>query len=148
MRERDLRSIVKKKFKKTTNSSHRYPIVENHLDQNFHVKNSRELWVSDITYIRTAQGWLYLTAVIDLFDRKVIGWSLSETMKAQETSVAALKMARLHSSVQDHDNLIFHSNRGIQYACTEFTSIVGTNITRSMSGKGNCYDNAVAESFF
>ena len=148
MRERDLRSIVKKKFKKTTNSSHRYPVVENYLNQNFQVKNSKEVWVSDITYIRTGQGWLYLTTVIDLFDRKVIGWSLSETMKTQDTSIAALKMARLHRPLQDHDSLIFHSDRGIQYACTEFTSMVGKNITRSMSGKGNCYDNAVAESFF
>ncbi|MFY7814755.1 MAG: IS3 family transposase [Chryseobacterium taeanense] len=148
MRERNLRSIVKKKFKKTTNSSHRYPVAENYLNQNFQVKSSKEVWVSDITYIRTGQGWLYLTTVIDLFDRKVIGWSLSETMKAQDTSIAALKMARLHRPLQDHDSLIFHSDRGIQYACTEFTSIVGKNITRSMSGKGNCYDNAVAESFF
>ncbi len=148
MREGGLRSIVKKKFNKTTNSSDRYPVVENYLNQNFHVKNSREVWVSDITYIRTGQGWLYLTTVIDLFDRKVIGWSLSETMKAQDTSVAALKMARLHRPLQEHYSLLFHSDRGIQYACTEFTSIVGKNITRSMSGKGNCYDNAVAESFF
>lgn len=104
--------------------------------------------MSDITYIHTGQGWLYLTTVIDLFDRKVVGWSLSGTMKAQDTSIAALKMARLHRSLQDHDSLIFHSDRVIQYACTEFTSIVGKNIIRSMSGKENCYDNAVAESFF
>jgi transposase InsO family protein len=116
MRERGLRSIVKKKFKKTTNSSHRYPVVENYLNQNFQVKSSKEVWVSDITYIRTGQGWLYLTTVIDLYDRKVIGWSLSETMKAQDTSIAALKMARLHRPLQDQDNLIFHSDRGIQYA--------------------------------
>ncbi|RNA60459.1 hypothetical protein D1631_18360 [Chryseobacterium nematophagum] len=67
MRERDLRSIVKKKFKKTTNSSHRYPVVENYLNQNFHVKNSKKIGISDITYIHTGQGWLYLTTVIDLF---------------------------------------------------------------------------------
>lgn len=110
MRERGLRSIVKKKFKKTTNSSHRYPVVENYLNQNFQTNNSKEVWVSDITYIRTSQGWLYLTTVIDSFDRKVIGWSLSETMKAQDTSIAALKMARLHRPLQDHDSLIFHSD--------------------------------------
>ena len=80
--------------------------------------------MSDITYIRTGQGWLYLTIIIDLFDRKVIYWSLSETMKAQDTCIAALKMARLHRSLQNHDSLIFHSDRGGQYACTEFTSIV------------------------
>ena len=80
-------------------------------------------------------GWLYLTTVIDLYDRKVIGWSSGETMKAQDTSITALKMARLHRPLQHQDNLIFHSDRGIQYVCTEFTSIVGKNITRSMSGK-------------
>ena len=104
--------------------------------------------MSDITHIHINQGWVYLTTVIDLFDRKAIGWSLSETMKAQDTSIAVLKMARLHRPLQDHDNLIFHSNRGIQDACTELTSLVGKNITRSMSGRGNYYDNAVAESFF
>lgn len=148
MREHNLRIIVKKKFKKTTNSSHRYPVAENYLNQNFQIKSSKEVWVSDITYIRTRQGSLYLTTVIDLFDRKVIGWSLSETMKVQDTSIAALKMARFHRPLQDHDSLILHSDRGIQYTCTEFTSIVGKNITQSMSEKGNCYDNAVAESFF
>ncbi|WP_165585127.1 DDE-type integrase/transposase/recombinase [Chryseobacterium sp. FH2] len=101
--------------------------------------------MSDITYIRTGQGWLYLTTVIDLYDRKVIGWSLSETMKAQDTSIAALKMARLYRPLQDHDNLIFHSDRGIQYACTEFISIVGKNITRSMSGIAKHITNTLNE---
>lgn len=84
--------------------------------------------------IRIGQGWLYLTTVIDLFDTKVIGWLLSETMKAQDTSLAALKMAKLHCPLQDQDSLIFYSHRGIQYACTEFTSIVEKHIPRSMSG--------------
>ncbi|SKB64478.1 Integrase core domain-containing protein [Soonwooa buanensis] len=108
MRELNLRSIVKRKFKKTTNSSHKYPVVANLLNQNFQVKEKNKAWVSDITYIRTGQGWLYLTTVIDLFDSKVIGWSLSEMMKAQDTSIAALKMARLHRPLQDHDSLICH----------------------------------------
>ena len=89
-----------------------YPISD------FQIKSSKEVWVSDITYIRTGRGWLYLTTVIDLYDRKVIGWSLSETMKAQDTSIVTLKMARLHRPLQDHDNLIFHSDRGIKYVCT------------------------------
>lgn len=148
MWELNLRSIVKRKFKKTTNSSHKYPVVENLLNQNFQVKEKNKAWVSDITYIRTGEGWLYLTTVIDLFDRKVIGWSLSDTMRAKDTSIAALRMARLHRPLNENDRVIFHSDRGIQYACEEFASIVGKNITRSMSGKGNCYDNAVAESFF
>lgn len=148
MRELNLRSIVKRKFKKTANSSHKYPGVENLLNQNFQVKEKNKAWVSDITYIRTGEGWLYLTTVIDLFDRKVIGWSLSDTMRAKDTSIAALRMARLHRPLNENDRVIFHSDRGIQYACEEFASIVGKNITRSMRVKGNCYDNAVAESFF
>lgn len=150
MREQHLRSIVKRKFKKTTDSSHKYPVVENLLNQNFQVREKNEVWVSDITYIRTKEGWLYLTTVIDLFDRKIVGWSLSETMKAKDTSIAALKMALFHRPLKEGHRLVFHSDRGIQYACEEFVSVVEKNkqITQSMSGKGNCYDNAVAESFF
>lgn len=150
MKEQHLRSIVKRRFKKTTDSSHKYPVVENQLNQNFRVREKNQAWVSDITYIRTKEGWLYLTTVIDLFDRKVVGWSLSETMKAKDTSIAALKMALFHRPLRDSHQLVFHSDRGIQYACEEFVSIIEKNkqITRSMSGKGNCYDNAVAESFF
>ncbi|MDQ7960508.1 IS3 family transposase [Flavobacterium lindanitolerans] len=108
-----------------------------------------EVWVSDMTYIQTTEGWAYLTTVIDLFDRKVIGWSLSKSMKASDTSIVTLKMAILNRPLVNNQKLIFHSDRGVQYACKKFVSLLAKNgITQSMSRKGNCYDNAVAESFF
>ena len=150
MKKHALRSILKRKFKVTTDSSHKYPVVENHLNRNFTVEKPNSAWVSDITYIRTKQGWLYLTTVIDLFDRKVIGWSVSSTMYAKDTSITAFKMALINRPLMKTDSLIFHSDRGVQYACKEFCREVERYklITRSMSRKGNCWDNAVAESFF
>lgn len=150
MRRESLRSIIRKKFKVTTNSSHKYPVVENKLMQNFSVSEYNQVWVSDLTYVRTGEGWLYLTTVLDLFDRKVIGWAMSKSMRAIETVIPALRMAKSNRPVLAEHKLIFHSDRGIQYACDEFVSeFVGNkNIERSMSRKGNCWDNAVAESFF
>jgi len=148
MKKTHLRSIVKKKFKVTTDSSHKFHIPENKLDRDFKVGCIGTVWVSDITYIKTKQGWLYLTTVIDLGDRKAIGWSLSATMKAIDTVIPAFKMANRNRPITQA--LIFHSDRGIQYACNEFRELLESNpfITRSMSRKGNCWDNAVAESFF
>ena len=150
MQQLYLRSIVKKRYKVTTNSSHKYPVVENVLNRVFETKIQNAAWVSDITYIATKQNWLYLTTVIDLFDRKVIGWSLSDTMKAVDTVIPAFKMAKINRPINKEQSLIFHSDRGIQYACKEFTDVLNLNknIIRSMSRKGNCWDNAVAESFF
>ena len=149
MRKANIRSIIKKKFKVTTDSSHKYPVVENKLMQNFVAAEYNQVWVSDLTYIRTNEGWLYLTTVIDLFDRKVIGWALSDRMHAGKTTIPALRMALLNRPLNTEKKLIFHSDRGIQYACEEFVSEIGKyNIERSMSRKGNCWDNAVAESFF
>ena len=113
----------------------------------FDVSKKSQVWVSDITYIRTYQGWMYLTVVIDLCDRKVIGWAMSSDMTAQNTSISALRMAIKNRPVEE--GLIFHSDRGVQYACGAFTNILKHHeITQSMSRKGNCWDNAVAESFF
>lgn len=150
MRENQIRSIIRKKYVVTTDSKHKYPVVENKLNRQFEVKKRNEAWVSDITYIDTKEGWLYLTSVLDLMDRKVIGWALSDTMSTKDTSLAALKMALINRPIKSTDTLIFHSDRGIQYACEEFTSSINKqqNIIRSMSRKGNCWDNAVAESFF
>lgn len=150
MRKEHLRSIVRRKYRVTTNSSHKYPVVENKLNREFNVSEQNKVWVSDITYIGTEKGWLYLTTVIDLFDRKVIGWALSETMRTKDTVIAAFKMATINRSLKDTKDLLFHSDRGIQYACDEFIAELGRykSITRSMSRKGNCWDNAVAESFF
>lgn len=100
-----------------------------------------------MTYVRTAEGWLYLTTIMDLADRKVIGWALSETMEAEQTSIAAWCMVVKSRPIR-HE-LIFHSDRGVQYACTEFRKqFLGLPVKQSMSRKGNCWDNAVAESFF
>lgn len=150
MLENNMPRIPKLKFKRTTISSPKYTAAANLLNQNFKVSNQNQVWVSDITYIRTKKGWLYLTAVIDLFDRKVVGWSLSETMKAIDTTIAAFKQALRNRPLAGSQKLIFHSDRGIQYSCKDFVSILtkSNQIVQSMSRKGNCYDNAVAESFF
>jgi putative transposase len=141
-------SCHKKKFKVTTDSKHNKSISENVLNREFEATKQCEKWVSDITYIQTNEGWLYLTTVIDLFDRKVVGWSLSNGMTAQETVVKAWRMAVINRPLEEE--LIFHSDRGVQYASNVFRNIlnVSKNVTQSMSRKGNCWDNAVAESFF
>lgn len=149
MQKAGIRSKLTKKYRVvTTDSKHGFFIAPNLLDRDFKVGRIGKVWVSDITYIPTAQGWLYLTTIIDLGDRKVIGWALSTTMKAEDTTVAAWRMAVINRPI--HSKLIFHSDRGVQYACTEFTDLLKTytKVTRSMSRKGNCWDNAVAESFF
>lgn len=150
MKRASLQSIFKGKFKSTTNSSHKYPIAENILNREFTVNNENEAWVSDITYIKASFRWLYLTVVIDLFDRKVIGWTLSTSLAAKHTSIKALKLAIINRPIKDNSYLIFHSDRGVQYACEEFISELSKykSISRSMSRKGNCWDNAVSESFF
>lgn len=148
MQKAKIRSIIKRKFRVTTDSEHKYATVENKLERNFKPGKTGVVWVSDITYLKTRQGWLYLTTVIDLGDRKVIGWALSPGMKATETVIPAFKMAQRNRPIITE--LLFHSDRGIQYACNEFSNLLDKNplITRSMSRKGNCWDNAVAESFF
>ncbi len=148
MQKAKIRSVIKKKFKATTDSKHKYLVAENRLERNFRPGTTGIAWVSDITYIKTRQGWLYLTTVIDLGDRKVIGWALSSGMKAMETVIPAFRMAQKNRPIIRE--LLFHSDRGMQYACNEFRDLLEKNtlITRSMSRKGNCWDNAVAESFF
>jgi putative transposase len=149
MRCAGLRSIVARKYRvATTDSKHGFHVADNLLDRDFRTGIIGRAWVSDLTYIRTTEGWLYLTTVIDLADRTVIGWALSDNMTAQDTSVAAWKMAVRNRAVAK--DLIFHSDRGVQYACNDFTKLLKacTNVRQSMSRKGNCWDNAVAESFF
>lgn len=148
MRKQNLKSIIRKKWTITTDSRHTYPVVDNRLNRDFQVTTPGHIWVSDITYIKTFQGWLYLTVVIDLFDRKVIGRSFSRSMKAIHTTIPAWRMAVRNRPVLR--NLIFHSDRGIQYACHEFANLLSCYklVERSMSRKGDCWDNAVAESFF
>jgi putative transposase len=148
MRKANIRAVTKKRFVATTNSKHTYPVAANLLDRVFTTSRQSEVWVSDITYVRTGEGWLYLTVIIDLWDRKVIGWSTSKTLKAQDTVIPAWRMAIANRPITD--KLVFHSDRGVQYACHEFKKHLLANpiVIQSMSRKGDCWDNAVAESFF
>jgi len=124
MRSMGIRSIISKKFKVcTTESDHPYVPSKNLLDRDFTATRPGEKWVSDITYVRTQQGWLYLTVVMDLFDRKIIGWSMSSTLEANPTVITALKMA-LRKRPVNPNKLIFHSDRGVQYACEEFRALL------------------------
>jgi len=150
MKKKNLRSVIVRRFKQTSNSDLKYALMENKLNQDFNTTTYNQVWVSDITYIKNMQGWTYLTTVIDLFDRKVIGWHISNNMRASDTVIPALKKACSANFRHPNTKLIFHSDRGIKYACNEFKNVLKsqTGIIQSMSGKGNCYDNAVAESFF
>lgn len=148
MRKACIRSVVKKKFRVTTLSDHHYQLDENKLNRNFTVAETGKVWVSDISYIRTAQGWLYLTIIMDLADRRIVGWSLSSSLKTRDTVVPAWFMAVRNRPISG--SLLFHSDRGVHYACDEFKGLLSNYplVETSMSRKGNCWDNAVAESFF
>lgn len=142
-----LRSRAKRKFKVTTDSKHNYFTASNILNQQFKVGVPSKVWVSDITYIQTKAGFLYLTIIMDLYDRKIIGWSLSSSLFTKTTTLPAWEMAVTRREVLN--GLIFHSDRGVQYANKAFTARLDFhNCIRSMSRKGNSLDNAVAESFF
>jgi len=143
-----LRSKVKRKFKVTTDSHHNHYVSPNVLNRVFTVGEPASAWVSDITYIQTIIGFMYLTIIMDLFDRKIIGWSLSYGMSTRQTTLRAWKMAIKNRKITKE--LIFHSDRGVQYANKIFTDKLDSYklVRRSMSGRGNSTDNAVCESFF
>ena len=137
---------AKKKFKATTNSNHALPVAENLMNQNFTAEKPNTVWLSDITYVPTLEGWLYLVVILDLFSRQVVGWAMSDRLTSGFV-VKALYQAigRRHPG----SGCIFHSDRGIQYASTDCRDVLmAYGFIQSMSRKGNCYDNAVAESFF
>lgn len=148
MRKMGIASRIRRKWVATTDSKHPFPIAPNLLDRKFWPSRLGQVWVSDITYLPSEGGWLYLTTVIDLADRQVIGWSLSKGLTANRTVIPAWKAACQRRPITG--KLIFHSDRGIQYACKEFTEKLKASklVTQSMSRKGNCWDNAPAESFF
>jgi transposase InsO family protein len=146
MREAGIRSRAKKKFKATTNSRHNLPVAPNLLNQDFTVDAPDRTWVGDITYIHTEKGWMYLAVLLDLFNREIVGWATSSRMTRQ-LAIDALQMALGRRTPAK--GLIHHSDRGSQYASGDYQKILSKHgITCSMSRKGNCYDNAVAESFF
>jgi len=147
MRLNGIRAKTKKRYNVTTNSDHSYPIAPNLLNQDFWTSSAHRIWMSDITYVRTQEGWLYLTVILDLYTRKVVGWSMSDRLTAKRTTIPAFIQAV--KKYQPLPGLIFHSDRGVQYAGDDFCELLKTfKVIQSMSGKGNCYDNAVAESFF
>ena len=146
MRNIGLYSRIKRKFVVTTDSNHIFKIAENILGRNFKADRPNHKWAADITYIPTKQGWLYLAIVMDLFSRKIVGWAMSENIDSALVQ-SAMKMALLHR--RPKDGLIHHSDRGIQYAAGDFQDLLKDNkVVCSMSRKGNCWDNACAESFF
>jgi putative transposase len=133
---------------RTTDSAHAHPIAPNLLNRQFDVRGValNRVWVSDITYIPTQEGWLYLAAVLDLASRRCVGWAMRDTLEA-ELAVSALEMAI--GTRRPAPGLIHHSDRGSQYACGEYqAALAQQGMVASMSRKGNCWDNAVAESFF
>jgi len=148
MKKEGLQSQIRPKWVTTTDSKHTLPVAPNRLDQDFSAGRLDQVWVSDITYIPSSQGWLYLTTIMDLADRQIVGWSFSEGMSANETIIPAWKQACKKRAIDQE--LIFHSDRGIQYACEEFRKLLKARpvVRQSMSRKGNCWDNAPAESFF
>ena len=146
MKENNIAAKTKRKFKATTNSKHSYPVAPNLLNQNFKATKPNQIWVADITYIPTDEGWLYLAAIVDLFQRKVVGWAMDSTMTKQ-LCIDALNQAI--GRCRPSRGLIHHSDRGVQYASNEYKNVLKNyGITQSMSRKGNCYDNACMESFF
>jgi len=156
MRAMRLRAKAGKKFKVTTDSAHTLPIAPNLLDQNFscdpspastsHAKAPDQVWLSDVTYLWTREGWLYLCAVLDLYTRKIVGWAMAEHMTRQLV-LDALQMA--DKVRKPAPGLIFHSDRGSQYASHEVRAwLIKRGLRQSMSGTGNCYDNAPMESYW
>jgi transposase InsO family protein len=154
MRENGLNARLKREFIPTTNSNHGLPVCENLLNHRFHAAGPGEKWVSSyqryaITYLRAIGGWVYMTVVLDLYDRKVIGWALSADMETVHTTIPAVNTA--FSNRKACEGLIFHLDRGVQYCAKLFRDCPGelcSSVCQSMSRKGNCRDNACVESFF
>jgi transposase InsO family protein len=141
----EIRSITKKKYKATTHSKHSLPVFENLLQRNFHSEKPNEKWVTDITYISTDEGWLYLASVMDLYSRQIIGWHTDKRM-TKKLVITALDQA--YRAQKPEEGVLHHSDRGSQYASYAYRKRLETyKMVGSMSRKGDCYDNAVIESF-
>jgi len=146
MRQKGIQARHKRKFKATTDSNHHLPVYDNCLNRAFDVASANMSWVADITYIWTREGWLYLAVILDLFSRKIIGWSMKERMEKQLVIDALLMALGQRKPVR---GMLHHSDRGSQYASKEYQALLKeSRISCSMSRKANCWDNAVVESFF
>jgi len=146
MRERRLPALFPRKFRQTTNSAHKHPVAPNLLEQEFQAAGPDKVWAGDITYVWTMEGWVYLAVLIDLYSRRVVGWAADKTL-SRRLAIRALKMAI--KARKPLPGLIHHTDRGCQYVSRDYQKILHNHgLVASMSGKGNCYDNAVSESFF
>jgi len=147
MRHHGIRALMARRFRLcTTDSRHDLPIAPNRLGQKFAAECPNQVWLADLTYIPTEEGWLYLAVVLDLFTRKIVGWAMRDHMQA-ELTIAALTMAIQRQ--KPPPGLIHHSDRGSQYAAAEYRKVLNAaRMTQSMSRKGNCWDNAPMESCF
>jgi len=146
MRKYGIRAKTKRKYKVTTNSNHSYPIAKDLIGQYFKSRKSNKIWVSDITYIGTKEGWLYLACILDLYSRMIVGWHVDQR---QSSSLVTTAIRNALDKRGENPGIIFHSDRGSQYASKEVRDLLSANgMIQSMSRKGNCYDNAVMESFF
>jgi transposase InsO family protein len=145
MKEMGLRSCMVKKYKATTNSKHNLPVYENVLNRKFKASKPNEAWVTDITYIPTSEGWVYLASLMDLYSRRIVGWALGERINKELCLKALDNAIRRRKCVE---GVIHHSDRGSQYASNEYRErLEKAKMIGSMSRKGNCYDNACIESF-
>lgn len=145
MRENKLRSRTVRKYKATTNSKHNHPVHDNVLNQTFQAERPNEVWMADITYVWTTEGWLYVASILDLFTRKIVGWRAGSRM-TKELVMEALEQA--YEREKPEADVLHHSDRGSQYASKEYQDkLKDYNMVGSMSRKGNCWDNACIESF-
>jgi transposase InsO family protein len=146
MKKHGIKVKMRRKYKKTTDSNHRLPVAENLVKMRFNPDKANRLWTTDITYIWTKEGWLYLTVVLDLWSRMVISWKADEQM---DESLVSNALSKAISIRKPSEGLIVHSDRGSQYAGMKIREMMyRSNLRQSMSSKGNCYDNAPTESFF
>ncbi len=146
MRDNDLRGKRKRRFRTTTQSNHSHPVAPNVLQRQFTVEQPNAAWVGDITYVWTMEGWLYLAVIVDLYSRRVVGWAMGKRID-QALTLRALRMAL--QACGPGPGLIHHTDRGSQYAANDYRKLLkARGLVCSMSRKGDCWDNAVAESFF
>jgi transposase InsO family protein len=146
MKENNLRSVHRFKYKATTNSKHNQPIAENIVSRNFSAKAPDQLWLADITYVRTHEGWLYLAVILDVFSKRIVASATSKNINTTLVISALDKALRVRKPPR---GLVFHSDRGVQYASNDFrNALTFAKITQSMSRKANAWDNAPTESFF
>ena len=146
MKSNGIKAKTKRRFKATTKSKHDFLVADNLLNQRFSADEANKVWVSDITFIRTREGWLYLAAILDVFNRQIVGWSIDSKLSHELLADALRKALR---NRKPERGVMFHSDRGTQYASYAFRDLMERyGFVQSMSSSGNCYDNALMESFF